>query len=598
MAKKNESNTSVLRDEESAKEEEPKARKACTCTTVNCRRQKMKCRLDNGTICRRCQRSGVQCIFLPRANAATIPDSLVDMSQVDFNGDVLRRLNTIETHLGLMGREAPGEEPVHHPMPDVRSPEESPEDVVLRPLWEAVSCLEKICPLSTTPAIWRRRTIKHLWLTFHDRMPGLHFLPEKQTFSSPRPLLLASILYCSSARGEPDMAEIAPQYFLVLCHAIAELSIPSSEIGRPPENPQLAEEWAFQTVLGILLAGLLTEANIRETGIWISVAYRLILEHCPPHVDERSREWRKLFIGAQIIDLEHASLHLTCPVIPIEPPLPALRTSPRDQLYRLSRMMHTGLTHFTGRCLPTIWSCFGAHPPETATGNTNCAFTAVDAAVIRDWARQLDDWLLEFTNAVEDTDADRTPVFRQYVLHRLVVLSIYHPARGCNLYSNTITPKEQHELLLSARATLRLHLNDRSIWSNWDLVIITWAALIVIQGVEGGAGEIDDLRNIRIHLEMLKQTNEPKPSLRDKLIARLEQSLQGVQSPSSSSSAAVAVATVEAAGAGAGLNLQPQQPISPDFEYSWRIFNNASLSQMPYPAAVWPADPSALPPMQ
>jgi len=82
-------------------------------------------------------------------------------------------------------------------------------------------------------------------------------------------------------------------------------------------------------------------------------------------------------------------------------------------------------------------------------------------------------------------------VFRQYVLHRLLVLSIYHPARGCNLHSNSITLNEQHELLLSARATLKLHLHDKSIWSNWDLVMITWAALIVIQGIEVGVGEPD-----------------------------------------------------------------------------------------------------------
>ncbi|KAI1344499.1 hypothetical protein F5Y15DRAFT_113348 [Xylariaceae sp. FL0016] len=554
------------------KDEEPKARKAC----INCRRQKMKCRLDNGTVCRRCQRSGVQCIFLPRANAATLPESLVDVQQIEFNGDVLRRLKIIEAQLGLNGMGSPLQERMHH-VTDAVSPEETPEDIALRPLWDAVAVLEKLSTMSTKPSIWRRSTIRHLWLTFHDRMPGLHFLPEKQTFSSPRPVLLASILYCSSARGSPDVADLAPQYFTVLCNAIAQLSVPNSEVGRPPETPQLAEEWAFQTVLGILLAGLLTEANIRETGIWISVAYRLILEHCPQHIDERSREWRKLFIGAQIIDLEHASLHLTCPVIPIEAPLPALQTSNRDQLYRLSRMMHTGLTHFTGRGLPTIWSCFSTSPPDMV--NSNFSFTAVDAAVIRDWARQLDDWLVEFSNAVEDIEADRTAVFRQYVLHRLVVLSIYHPARGCNLYSNSITPKEQHELLLSARATIRLHLNDTSIWSNWDLVIITWAAFIVIQGVEGGAGEPDDLGNIRVHLDMLKQTSEPKPSLRDKLITRLEQSLQGVQTPTPSA--------MEAA-----MNIQA---ISPEFEYSWQIFDHSSLRQMQYP--VWP-DPSVIPPMQ
>ncbi|CAJ2508925.1 Uu.00g139510.m01.CDS01 [Anthostomella pinea] len=541
----------------------------------------MKCRLDSGNTCRRCQRSGVQCIFLPRANAATLPESLVDFSQIELNGDILRRLRAIETHLGLTGNgpESPVEEQTHHGF-DGSLTIASPEEIALSSLWEAVGCLEKISVPLTKPSIWRRSTIKHLWLAFHDRMPGLHFLPEKQTFSSPRPLLLASILYCSSARGPPDMAETAPQYFSVLCNAIAQLSVPNSEIGRPPENPQEAEEWAFQTVLGIILAGLLTEANIRETGIWISVAYRLILEHCPPHIDERSREWRKLFIGTQIIDLEHASLHLTCPVIPIEPPLQALKTSNRDQLYRLSRMMHTGLTHFTGRGLPTIWSCFTSNPPETMNSNSTCTFNQIDAAVIRDWARQLDDWLVEFSNVVEDADADRTSVFRQYVLHRLVVLSIYHPARGCNLYSNTITPKEQHELLLSARATIRLHLNDSSIWSNWDLVIITWAALIVIQGVEGEAGEPDDLRNIRIHLDFLKQTSEPKPSLRDKLITRLEQSLTGVQTPTHPS------------GLDPAMNIQA---LSPELEFSWQIFDHSSLRQMQFPG--WP-DPSSLQPMQ
>lgn len=282
------------------------------------------------------------------------------------------------------------------------------------------------------------------------------------------------------------MEEIAPHYFAVLCNAIAQLCIPCSEIGMVPSD---TEEWAFQTILGIVIAGLLTEATIRETGLWISIAYRLIMEHCPAHVDETSREWRKLFSGVQIMDLEHASLHLSCPVIPIESPLPGLQTSHRDQLYRLSRMMHTGLTHFTGRGLPTIWSCFTGQ--VSATAHMANKFTAIDAAVIRDWARQLDEWLVEFSAESEGSQEDLRAVFRQYVLHRLVVLSIYHPARGFDPWSNSITPQEQHELLLSARATLKLHLHDDSIWSNWDLVMITWAALIVLQGIEGGAGEPD-----------------------------------------------------------------------------------------------------------
>jgi hypothetical protein len=83
-------------------------------------------------------------------------------------------------------------------------------------------------------------------------------------------------------------------------------------------------------------------------------------------------------------------------------------------------------------------------------------------------------------------------------------LSIYHPARGFNLFSTSTTAGEQKELLISARAALKMQLEDKSIWANWDFVVsallklrgvklicqmITWAALLVLQGIEGGVGE-------------------------------------------------------------------------------------------------------------
>lgn len=149
-----------------------------------------------------------------------------------------------------------------------------------------------------------------------------------------------------------------------------------------------------------------------------------------------------------------------------------LRCPPHDQLYRLSCMMHTGLTHFAGRGLPTIWSCFSKSPDDIPI--LVPVFNSVDSAVIRDWARQLDDWLAHFGSGalVPERDLrDRKLVYRQYILHRLCVLSIYHPARGFRLFTDTTTPKEQHELLLSARAAIKLHVHDWSIWSNWDLVV-------------------------------------------------------------------------------------------------------------------------------
>ena len=73
----------------------------------------------------------------------------------------------------------------------------------------------------------------------------------------------------------------------------------------------------------------------------------------------------------------------------------------------------------------------------------------------------------------EPSPSDRQGILilLQYHLHKLYALSIYHPARGFDLSSATITPGERHELLVSARAVLRLRQDDASIWSNWDLIV-------------------------------------------------------------------------------------------------------------------------------
>lgn len=136
--------------------------------------------------------------------------------------------------------------------------------------------------------------------SFHDTMPGFHFLPSKQTFSYPRPLLLAAMLYSSSHRGPAEMAALAPEYLTVLHTSISQLCVPGSGIRLNSESLTEAAEWAFQTVLGILLASLLREAIDRETGFWLSLAYRLVLEHCPQQFDDRSHEWRRLFSGLQV----------------------------------------------------------------------------------------------------------------------------------------------------------------------------------------------------------------------------------------------------------------------------------------------------------
>lgn len=131
-------------------------------------------------------------------------------------------------------------------------------------------------------------------------MLGFHFLPSKQTFSKPTPVMLAAMLYCSSLRAASDDSTLAPDYFSVLCNAIAQLCIPSSNIGLQPSGRVESDEWAFQTVLGIIMAALLREGMSKETGVWISIAYRIILENCPPSVGGGSLEWQRLLSGLQV----------------------------------------------------------------------------------------------------------------------------------------------------------------------------------------------------------------------------------------------------------------------------------------------------------
>lgn len=138
--------------------------------------------------------------------------------------------------------------------------------------------------------------------SFHENMPGLHFLPTKQIFSAPNPLLLASMLYVSSLfHCDAALTELSSEYFIVMCEAIAQLTMPQQETEAPATISQsVLEENAFQDVLGIILAGLTCEASAKSTGIWISIGYRLVLESCPREADVRSREWQRLFSGLQV----------------------------------------------------------------------------------------------------------------------------------------------------------------------------------------------------------------------------------------------------------------------------------------------------------
>lgn len=59
----------------------------------------------------------------------------------------------------------------------------------------------------------------------------------------------------------------------------------------------------------------------------------------------------------------------------------------------------------------------------------------------------------------------------QYQLHKLFVLSLYHPVRGVDLSHKSVLSAERKELLTAAREALQLQRMGMSIWSNWDLVV-------------------------------------------------------------------------------------------------------------------------------
>lgn len=154
--------------------------------TVNCRRQKMKCRIDSGNICRRCRRSGNPCIFVPRSNASVpfMPGSLplTDPTHIEFNSEILRRLQSIEEYIGL-SRSKPNEAETAYEIDLNGEDELLEEDSSLTSLWEAVRCLERISPSSIDASIWRRSTIKHLW-QMYVTLSRAHFLSANTTLAS------------------------------------------------------------------------------------------------------------------------------------------------------------------------------------------------------------------------------------------------------------------------------------------------------------------------------------------------------------------------------------------------------------------------------
>ena len=102
--------------------------------------------------------------------------------------------------------------------------------------------------------------------------------------------------------------------------------------------------------------------------------------------------------SVQVVDIEHASLHMGCPLLPLKPSLPMFQRSsfpdPREAWTHLTTIMHIGLSHFCGRAFPTILDTVLNRQTETSNP-PRVEPSSEDSRMIRGWARELDAWLIK-----------------------------------------------------------------------------------------------------------------------------------------------------------------------------------------------------------
>jgi hypothetical protein len=119
------------------------------------------------------------------------------------------------------------------------------------------------------------------------------------------------VLYISALHHpSSDLASLETGYLAATSSAIAELvtlSFPSvspqAVVQKDDEqdlSPQSETQIAFHNILGLIMASLSSEAYIDATGMWISMAYRIWLDHCPAEMNATTDDWRGLFSGLQV----------------------------------------------------------------------------------------------------------------------------------------------------------------------------------------------------------------------------------------------------------------------------------------------------------
>lgn len=117
----------------------------------------MKCRLEGNKICKRCRQSGVQCVFVPRANAARTPSTSSSTSAT-----VLQRLAHIETLLGINESTVDADTERVDSEDEIR--ENDGQNVVPQDArYRAVEDLRRLVPGCANAVIWRHDLVRELW---------------------------------------------------------------------------------------------------------------------------------------------------------------------------------------------------------------------------------------------------------------------------------------------------------------------------------------------------------------------------------------------------------------------------------------------------
>ena len=126
-------------------------------------------------------------------------------------------------------------------------------------------------------------------------MPALHFSTQQIFNDRPTPLLLASVLFAASIRHPlGEYAQLSPFYHSAAALAIAHLAVPASD------NVVFSDAQDLQDALGIIVLGLLSEAWVDQTGIWISMANALILNGACKCDRAKLHEWRSIYEGLRV----------------------------------------------------------------------------------------------------------------------------------------------------------------------------------------------------------------------------------------------------------------------------------------------------------